>query len=114
MTQRLDVDVRVLFSDCSASTDEPIAFYAVEHGDSTLYLCNLAVAKRWRRRGVGTAALESASRFGKDLGYRFLELDVQEENLPAQLLYRKLGFRAVEVKPHFYRDQAGYNMLKEL
>jgi hypothetical protein len=39
---RLDVDVRVIATPDTAG--QPIAFYAVEHGEETLYLANIAVA----------------------------------------------------------------------
>ena len=111
-TGQLHMDTRVITtSDLPA---DPIAFYVVEHGGDTLYLCNLAVAPDWRRRGVAQFALDSASSFALRFGYSILALNVQEENLAAQLLYRKAGFRAVSIEHNFYRGQDGYRMVKEV
>jgi ribosomal protein S18 acetylase RimI-like enzyme len=41
-------------------------------------------------------------------------LHVQERNLAAQLLYRKMGYRAVEILNNVYEDQDAYRMVKRL
>jgi ribosomal protein S18 acetylase RimI-like enzyme len=108
----LEIDTRVITT--AGEPGQPIAFYVVEHGDETLYLCNLAVATEWRRRGVAVFALEAAAEMGRSLGYAGIALHVQEENLPAQLLYRKAGFRATSIQRKFYGGQDGYHMEKDL
>ena len=105
---RLDVDTRIVTT--LEEPDQAIGFYAVEHGDETLYICNLAVATSWRRRGVAMFALKAAIRFGRELNYKKLSLHVQEENLPAQLLYRKAGFQVVNIHRGHYDGQDGYQM----
>ena len=114
---RLDSDIRVL-ENASEESGHPIAFYAVVHGDTTLYISNLAVASQWRRRGVGLATLQAAIDLGRDLNYRKVALDVQEENLAAQLLYRKAGFYVVKILRDHYREefasQDGYRMEMQL
>jgi ribosomal protein S18 acetylase RimI-like enzyme len=51
---------------------------------------------------------------GRSLQYKRIALDVQEENLAAQLLYRKAGFRVVRICRLHYHSQDGYAMVKEL
>lgn len=109
---RLDVDFRVVIKDRSPA--QLVAFYVVEHGDETLYLANIAVTPEWRRRGIATFALESVAELGYSLQYRQIALDVQEENLAAQLLYRKAGFRVERIHRMHYPGQDGYFMIKVL
>ncbi len=111
-TESLTVDTRVVTP--FGYPAEAIGFYVVEHGDDVLYLSNLAVRPDWRRKGVAAFALEAATALARSLNYRELALDVQERNLAAQLLYRKAGFRAIDIRREFYSDQDGYHMVKSL
>lgn len=112
VSEYFTIDTRLITS--PDSFNQPIAFYSVEHGENTLYLRNIAVAADWRRCGVGMFALSAAERLGKQLSYHKLALDVQEENLPAQLLYRKAGYKVVSIKPGHYQYQDGYHMEKQI
>ncbi|MDF1815749.1 MAG: GNAT family N-acetyltransferase [Verrucomicrobiales bacterium] len=108
----LEMDTRLITA--PEAFGQPIGFYVVEHGDDVLYLCNIAVAVDWRRCGAGLFALDAAARLGRELSYKKLALHVQEENLPAQLLYRKAGFRVVDIKREHYGTQDGFYMEQEL
>ena len=109
---RPDTVARVVVS---RSDDEvPVGFFIAMLEEGDLYLANLAVAPAWRRRGVASFALGELDGLAKRLGYSSLLLDVKEENLGAQLLYRKHGFRAFEVKRRHYGEQDAYRMRKEL
>jgi len=110
--EHLFVDTRVVTP--IEAPDTPIGFYVVEHGEETLYLCNIAVAADWRRRGVASFALEAATELARSINYEELALDVQELNLGAQLLYRKAGFRAIGIRRGYYTGQDGYHMVKRL
>jgi RimJ/RimL family protein N-acetyltransferase len=52
----------------------------------------LMVAARARRQGVGSALIEEAIAWARNLGIVRLELTVFPHNTPAIALYRKLGF----------------------
>jgi RimJ/RimL family protein N-acetyltransferase len=52
----------------------------------------LMVAASHRRRGIGTALLEAAVRWGQDVGVRKLELHVFPWNTGAIALYERFGF----------------------
>lgn len=58
----------------------------------------IIVAPGNRRRGVGTALIGQIQ-----LRQIRVEADVPESALPAQLFFRSLGFRAVEVRGEAYR-----------
>jgi len=77
--EHLFVDTRVVTP--IVAPDRPIGFYVVEHGEESLYLCNIAVAVDWRRRGVASFALEAATELARSISYQELALDVQEQNL---------------------------------
>lgn len=61
-------------------------------------LDNLAVAKTWRRRGVGTALTREAERWSKSRGANWVELGVYEFNEQARSFYRALGYLPVSTK----------------
>lgn len=52
----------------------------------------MAVARDWRRRGVGTALLEEVFRWAREMDVEKLALSVYPHNEPARALYRKFGF----------------------
>lgn len=109
-SRQLDRDTRVIV----AEQDEVIGFYVVEHDEFDLYLCNLAVCPNWRRKGAGLFALESIEAMARSLNYQKIELHVQESNLAAQLLYKRGGYQAVEIRKGHYQTQDGYRMIKQL
>jgi ribosomal-protein-alanine N-acetyltransferase len=94
--------------------DEPIGFYVLYTDVLSAYLANLAVAPEWRRKGVGTFALQRIEEWARRRQLPFIELHVREENLPAQLLYKKHGFVAVEIVRKHYSSEDGYAMRKTL
>lgn len=64
-------------------------------------LDRIAVAERFRRRGVAAALLEACIRFGR-VYLAFLTLEVRASNQPAISLYRKYGFREVGRRRDYY------------
>jgi ribosomal protein S18 acetylase RimI-like enzyme len=83
------------------------------------YIAHLAVLPAFRGRGIGAALLEDAARQAKAAGLNKCSLTVDIDNLTAQRLYVKTGFREVrrrhqpEMKKKF--ATAGYlRMVREL
>ncbi len=62
-------------------------------------ILNLAVARRFRRRGIATALLEEEM---SRKAVFFLE--VRESNTAAQQLYRKFGFMEIGYRPNYYQS----------
>ena len=52
----------------------------------------MAVAREWRRQGVGAALLEAAIAWAREHGLHKLSLSVFPHNTAAIALYRKFGF----------------------
>lgn len=69
-----------------------------------LHLMNVAVELAWRRRGIGEGLVRFALESGRRRGIRMATLEVRASNLPAQTLYRNLGFYQVGVRRNYYRE----------
>jgi len=84
--------------------DSVVAFMIYELHRSRLHMLNFAVMRSHRRLGVGTQMMEKlVAKLTPDRRGR-IALEVRETNLPAQLFFRSLGFRATSVLKDFYRD----------
>ncbi len=69
------------------------------------HIISLAVLPKARRRGIGTALMRKAMEAMKNV-YKVDEfyLEVRRSNIPAISLYRKLGFKIVNVIAGYYHD----------
>lgn len=85
-------------------------FYVTARLAHHTHVLNLAVDRSTRRQGLASYALRRVERRARSRGHRFIELEVRETNLAAQLLYRKAGYRAIEIKRGYYGDEDGYLM----
>ena len=68
------------------------------------HIVNFAVSPAYRRTGLGKYLLAKSLERIRDLGGRLVHLEVRLSNIPAQNLYRQLGFRLVHVHKRYYRD----------
>ncbi len=111
-----DVEVRLLRE--RRRPEMAVAFFVVQdslrRGSRSLYLANLGVASAWRRRGVGRFALRSIEEHARRRGSRRITLHVEESNLPAQCLYRAMGYVVVQIERAGYGCQDAYRMVREL
>lgn len=69
-----------------------------ERSGRTLHVVAFRVHESIRRRGVGTALLTALEAAGADRGRTEATLFVAQENTAAQELYKKAGFRTVDVR----------------
>jgi ribosomal-protein-alanine N-acetyltransferase len=67
-----------------------------------LHINNVAVAPRFRRRGIAGALLEAALERGQARGARCAYLEVRASNVGAQALYRRYGFKPAGVRRRYY------------
>ena len=107
---------------------EIVGYFVFELRDRDVYLLNLAVHPAHRGQGHASHMLdELETEAAAFLGSRWAEpprasalgrvvLDVQESNLTAQLLFRKIGYRATRVVRGLYPEpgEDGYRMVKTL
>lgn len=88
-----------------AVVDDRLVGYVVRtvRGQS-LTIDNLAVAPEWRRRGVGRALVRHSCRARGGGLPRIVLADVREQNTPAQLFFRAVGFSCREILTDWYDD----------
>ena len=81
-----------------------VGFMIYELHKTRLQVLNLAVSPEYRRMGVGRQMV--AKLVGKLSSHRRTKISmaIRETNLPAQLYFRALDFRAVEVIRESYED----------
>jgi ribosomal-protein-alanine N-acetyltransferase len=91
-----------------------VGFFLVKRAGDHLHLVNLAVVPAERRKGIATLALRKVEGIAWAYGLPRIELEVRETDLPAQLLYRQSGYRAVEIVRSCYPDQDAYRMTKDI
>jgi ribosomal-protein-alanine N-acetyltransferase len=65
------------------------------------YINNVAVASRFRKKGIGEALINDLCDYIKHI-VTFITLEVRESNIPAQNLYKKCGFKVVGKRKDFY------------
>jgi ribosomal-protein-alanine N-acetyltransferase len=84
--------------------DSVVAFMIYELHRSRLHVLNFAVRRSHRRLGIGTQMMEKlVGKLTPERRSRIV-LEVRERNLPAQLFFRTLGYRAISVLKDFYQD----------
>ena len=84
--------------------DSVVAFMIYELHRTRLHVLNFAAARSHRRLGIGTLMMEKLiSKLSPERRCQIV-LEVRETNLPAQLFFRSLNFRATSVLKDFYQD----------
>jgi len=86
---------------------EPIGYSFFRVQLQEMHLLKLTVDPRWRRLGVGLSLLRSSCRVARLRGAELAFLEVRVSNTPAIGLYEGEGFRAIHVRPRYYRDGEG-------
>jgi GNAT superfamily N-acetyltransferase len=66
--------------------------FSMEYGGRDGVVDDLFIRAPFRGAGLGTAAVEEVRRVATELGVRALHLMVDQENVPAQTVYRRAGF----------------------
>ena len=83
--------------------DEALAGFAImDFGSGEAHLELLAVAGRFRRRGIGRAMLRWLERAALAAGFPAVCLEVRETNHGARAFYRRLGYHQVGRIPDYY------------
>ena len=84
--------------------DQVVGFMIYELHQERLHILNFSVAKEFHRCSVGTSMVQKlVSKLSPQRRNRIM-LEVRETNLPAQLFFREMDFRAVSVLHDFYED----------
>lgn len=86
--------------------------WRVEAQDSeTAVIHTLGVSPRFKRQGVALGMAEGAVALAREKGWKALRLDVLDENVPAQRLYERAGFRYIASRKIWYESTGLANFL---
>lgn len=87
-------------------SEKVVGFMLYELHKDRLHILNFAVHPDFRRQGVGRKMVEKlVSKLHPQRRNRIM-LEVRETNVPAQLFFKQLGFRAISLLRDFYEDTA--------
>jgi ribosomal-protein-alanine N-acetyltransferase len=81
-----------------------IAFINFWLVDDAAHITNFAVSPEYRRKGVGKYLLAKSLEYIRHRGGRAVSLEVRASNIPAQNLYRQMGFHPAFIRREYYRD----------
>lgn len=68
------------------------------------HITNIAILKEHRGKGYGIALTGALMQYAANLGVAYLDLEVRKGNIPAQNMYKKLGFFKVGERKKYYED----------
>lgn len=69
-----------------------------------LHVHSIAVVEQFRGKGIGRRLMEETLRLARERGARRVRLEVKTTNVPAILLYEKLGFERKALLKNYYAD----------
>jgi len=82
---------------------KPLVGYSINHlVMDEFHILNIATHPEYQRRGIATRLFRHAIEVNPVIRVVFLE--VRERNGPARAFYRKLGFREIGRRKHYYSD----------
>ena len=84
--------------------DQVVGFMIYELHKFRLHVLSMAVDPDYSRQGIGRTMVEKLIAKMSYQGRNRVLLEVRETNLPAQLFFKSMGFRAVGILNHFYDD----------
>ncbi|MCT7374332.1 ribosomal protein S18-alanine N-acetyltransferase [Chelativorans salis] len=89
-----------------AAWAKPSGFVLARLAAGEAEILTIAVSRHLRGRGLGRMLLDAVLRTLHAERAEALFLEVDENNQPAIALYRRLGFREVGRRPHYYENNA--------
>ena len=68
------------------------------------HITNVAVHSEFRRQNIASILIEKMFKLCKEHGTNYIELEVRENNIPAQKLYKKFGFTEICLRKDYYKN----------
>jgi len=103
----LDMSVHVKTDICFGLGEPLAAFVIIRTSGDEAEILTIATATAMRRKGQGRALLSAVMPALKDQGITQLFLEVAEDNIAAQALYKACGFTPIGRRPAYYRRENG-------
>jgi len=92
-----------------------VGYIAIMDLGANAKIMSFAVKREFRRKGIGTKLLKAAIKRCKEKGKRKILLEVRISNTVAQHLYKKNGFKVIDLLPNYYNDgESAYLMALDL
>ncbi len=82
-------------------------FAAFRNAGDEAELLSIAVARKWRGKGIGGALMQAAREDLRNSAVQHMFLEVEDGNAPALKLYRGLGFTEVGRREAYYPKPDG-------
>ena len=77
-------------------------FIGADKVGGEVYISNVAVREKFRKRGVASALIDAMNSYCIDNNAEFITLEVRVSNTPAVNLYEKSGFENLGRRKNFY------------
>lgn len=81
-----------------------IGYVFCAHAAGEIHVNKIAVAERWRRRGMAHRLMAEVLRLGHAIGAEEIYLEVRVSNTPARRFYEGIGFVDSGVRKAYYLD----------
>lgn len=100
--------LRLMVTDAAGNRAGAVDLYEIDMLNRRAYV-GIMIAPGFRNRGYGTAVLESAARYCRDvLGLHRLWAEVAADNAASRALFARAGYKAVAILPERYRRNDTY------
>lgn len=103
----LDMSVHLQKDICIGTGDPLASFIICRQSADQAEILTIATHADKRSKGMGALVLNAAIEALQSCGAATLFLEVAEDNMAAQALYRKAGFVQIGRRPSYYRRKGG-------
>lgn len=87
-----------------------VGFASIWKAVDDAHITNIVTHKKYRKLGIASKLLEELIKIAKSYNVQSLTLEVNEENIPAQNLYKKYQFKILGKRKNYYKDKAAIIM----
>ena len=81
------------------------ALVLFHRGTPLARLYSIAVAPRWRGKGIGRVLMKAAEDAARERDAAYMRLEVRADDIETQDFYKRLGYRPFGYHSHYYEDQ---------
>lgn len=84
---------------------EIVGFAGIWKAVDDIHITNIVVAKKYRRKNIGFLLLSNLIKLTEnEKDITSITLEVNSNNIPAQKLYEKFGFKVVGIRKKYYNN----------
>ena len=87
------------------ANNEIVGFAGIWKSVDDVHITNIVTAKKYRNKNIGSLMLSNLIQMAKsEKGITSITLEVNSNNIPAQKLYEKFGFKVVGLRKKYYNN----------